>query len=93
MEKIMNEVESEIMDIAQEESAEVIQAISKVRRFGFDGRHPDLTQNNREHLEEEIGDVCCMFDLMREHGMIDWTNVIAASERKRHKLRIWSNIT
>ena len=88
-----NSVESEIMDIAQEECAEVIQAISKVRRFGFDGKHPDKTFNNREHLEEEIGDLVCMFDLMREHSMIEWSNVIEASERKRHKLRIWSNIT
>ena len=89
----MNKVENEIMDIAQEECAEVIQAISKVRRFGFDGKHPDKTFNNREHLEEEIGDLCCMFDLMREHNMINWANVITASENKRKKLKEWSNIS
>ena len=89
----MNSVDQEIMDIAQEECAEVIQAISKVRRFGMTSKHPDKKQNNREHLEEEIGDLVCMFDLMREHGMIEWTNVIVASDRKREKLKIWSNIT
>lgn len=88
-----NSVDQEILDIAQEECAEVIQAISKVRRFGFDGKHPDKTFNNREHLEEEIGDLVCMFDLMREHGMIDWSNVIVASDNKREKLKTWSNIT
>jgi len=35
----MNKVEKEIMLIAQEECAEVTQAISKVFRFGFDSEH------------------------------------------------------
>jgi NTP pyrophosphatase (non-canonical NTP hydrolase) len=86
----MNSVETEIMDIAQEECAEVIQAISKVRRFGFESVHNG--KDNREHLEEEIGDLVCMFDLMREKGLIRWDNVIEASEKKREKLRTWSNI-
>lgn len=86
----MTEVENEVMLIAQEECAEVIQAISKVFRFGFSSTHNG--KNNSEHLEEEIGDLVCMFDLMREKGLIDWSNVIDASEKKREKLRTWSNI-
>ena len=80
----------EIMLIAQEECAEVIQAISKVFRFEFDGVYNGKT--NREHLEEEIGDLVCMFDLMREKGLIDWSNVIEHSDNKRQKLKKWSNI-
>jgi NTP pyrophosphatase (non-canonical NTP hydrolase) len=51
----MNDKETEIILIAQEECAEVIQAISKVNRFGIDGIHNG--KSNRDHLEEEIGDL------------------------------------
>jgi NTP pyrophosphatase (non-canonical NTP hydrolase) len=86
----MNEVEREVMLIAQEECAEVTQAISKVFRFGFDSTYNGRT--NKERLEEEIGDLVCMLDLMRERGLIDWGNVIDASEKKLTKLKTWSNI-
>ncbi len=88
----MNSVEEEILDIAQEECAEVVVAISKIHRFGIDNYKPGNPKTNREHLEEEIGDLVCMFDLMREKGLIRWENVIEASEKKREKLRTWSNI-
>lgn len=78
------------MLIAQEECAEVTQAISKVFRFGFDGEHNGRT--NKDRLEEEIGDLVCMLDLLREKGLIDWANVITCSDNKRTKLKKWSNI-
>lgn len=86
----MNEVQKEVMLIAQEECAEVTQAISKVFRFGFDSTYNGRT--NKERLEEEIGDLVCMFDLMREQGLIDWSKVITCSDNKREKLKTWSNI-
>jgi len=86
----MNEVQKEIMLIAQEECAEVVQAISKIFRFGFSGTHKGKT--NKEHLEEEVGDLVCMLELMREEGLIDWSNVITCSEHKRIKLKKWSGI-
>jgi NTP pyrophosphatase (non-canonical NTP hydrolase) len=85
-------IETEILDITQEECAEVIQAISKIRRFGWLSKHPASNQTNRQHLEEEVGDLVCMFDLMRESGMIDWAEVIEHSDNKREKLKKWSNI-
>ena len=87
----MNSVETEIMDIAQEECAEVIQAISKVRRFGLTTEHKGVT--NQAHLEEEVGDLMCMFELMIEKGIIDQVSCMEASRRKRIKLAQWSNIT
>lgn len=87
----VGEIDREVMLIAQEECAEVTQAISKVFRFGFDSEHNGKTI--REHLEEEIGDLVCMIDLMREHGLISWENVVDASEKKMKKLERWSNIT
>lgn len=86
----MNQIETEIILIAQEECAEVIQAISKVNRFGIDGIHNG--KSNRDHLEEEIGDLICMFELMIEKGIIDKTCVETAKMRKIAKLKCWSNI-
>jgi hypothetical protein len=83
-------IDDEIMDIAQEECAEVIQAISKIRRFGIDTEYMDVT--NRTHLETEVGDLMCMFDLMIEKGIISEAACLEASRRKRIKLQVWSNI-
>ena len=80
----------EILTILQEECAEVIQAISKVNRFGIDGIHNG--KSNRDHLEEEIGDLMCMFELMLENGIIQKESVDNAKERKIAKLKCWSNI-
>ena len=44
----MNGKQKEILLIAQEECAEVTQAISKVFRFGIDATHND--KSNRERL-------------------------------------------
>jgi NTP pyrophosphatase (non-canonical NTP hydrolase) len=86
----MNEVNKEIMLIAQEECAEVTQAISKVFRFGIDGEHNGAT--NRERLEEEVGDLLCMIEMMMEKGILDRGVVDQAQFNKRAKLAKWSNI-
>ena len=86
----MNDQEHEIMSITQEECAEVIQAISKIFRFGIDTEWKGET--NRQHLEEEIGDLICMLQLMEEKDLIDWSRVSVAAQMKREKLKTWSNI-
>jgi len=43
----MNSKEKEIMLIAQEECAEVTQAISKCFRFGFDSEYEALEKRNK----------------------------------------------
>jgi NTP pyrophosphatase (non-canonical NTP hydrolase) len=86
----MQEVNKEIMLIAQEECAEVTQAISKVFRFGIDGEHDGAT--NRERLEEEVGDLLCMIEMMMEKDILDRGVVAQAKFNKRAKLAKWSNI-
>lgn len=86
----MSDKINEIYAITQEECAEVIQAISKVNRFGLDSSHKGRT--NREHLEEEVGDLMCMLDLLVEFGVLDLVAVAEAGRRKRQKLSQWSNI-
>lgn len=51
--------QQEILDILQEECAEVIQAVSKIRRFGM--------KDNWETLCKELADVQCMVNLAKEH--------------------------
>ncbi len=59
----MNKVQNEILLILQEECAEVIQAICKVKRFG--------QENNIEQLEQEVADMLCMVNLAYTHGVLE----------------------
>ena len=88
----MNKTTSEVMDILQEECAEVIQAVSKIRRFGIDNHKPGKPKTNREHLEEELGDLYAMIDILQELDIVSWTNIEKAAEAKREKLKTWSTI-
>jgi NTP pyrophosphatase (non-canonical NTP hydrolase) len=89
---LTNQKQQEILLITQEECAEVTQAISKCFRFGIDGLKPGKPKTNREHLEEEAGDLLCMIQLMMEHGLLEESKVYAASLNKRTKLQTWSSI-
>jgi NTP pyrophosphatase (non-canonical NTP hydrolase) len=86
----MNNSETQILLIAQEECAEVIQAISKVFRFGIDREHNG--QTNYERLTEEVGDLICMINLMVEKGIIEETKLNIAATQKRFKLEKWSKV-
>jgi len=76
--------------IAQEECAEVTQAVSKVFRFGMDAEHNGRT--NKDRLTEEVGDLMCMIELMVETNLIDSVEMLQAAANKRKKLETWSTI-
>jgi NTP pyrophosphatase (non-canonical NTP hydrolase) len=82
----------EVMDILQEECAEVIQAVSKINRFGLDNFKPGKPKTNREHLEEELGDMLAMIDIMLEKSVISLEHLEIAKKAKIEKLKQWSNI-
>lgn len=88
----MNNKIKETMDILQEECAEVIQAVSKISRFGLENLKPGKPKTNREHLEEELGDLLAMIDILHEMDVVSWTNLEAAKEAKIEKLKQWSSI-
>lgn len=88
----MDEANNEVMDILQEEAAEVIQAVSKIRRFGMDNAKPGTDYTNREHLEEELGDVLAMIDILLINDIVNWGNLHKAKRAKIEKLKKWSNI-
>jgi NTP pyrophosphatase (non-canonical NTP hydrolase) len=80
----------EVLIITQEECAEVSQAISKILRFGLNDQYDGKT--NKERLEQEIGDLMCMIDILYEKNIISQNMVDASSVYKRDKLKQWSNI-
>ena len=84
---------NEILLIMQEECAEVTQAISKCFRFGLDNHKPGKPKTNREHLEEELGDLVAMITLLEMNGVISQHNIEKAKLAKFEKLKTWSNIT
>jgi hypothetical protein len=45
-----------------------------------------------ENLEEEVGDLLAMIDIMVEKCIVSDSNINAARIAKKEKLKIWSNI-
>lgn len=88
----MTENNNEVMDILQEEAAEVIQAVSKIRRFGLDNAKHNEGPTNREHLEEELGDLLAMIDILMINEVVSWGHLHQAKRAKIEKLKKWSNI-
>jgi NTP pyrophosphatase (non-canonical NTP hydrolase) len=88
----MDHTNNEVMDILQEEAAEVIQAVSKIRRFGIDNSKPGTEYTNRAHLEEELGDMLAMIDILMINDVVSWGNLHKAKRAKIEKLKKWSKI-
>lgn len=74
----------ELLQLLQEECAEVIQAASKCVRFG--------DKDNAIHLEKELGDLFCILSLMHENDMFSYTKIDQYIEEKREKLERYSNL-
>jgi len=73
----------------QEECAEVIQAISKVFRFTLNHNHPETGVTNKAHLEEEIGQLKCMLDLLSAQWQLDRININKAYDNKLMNYNYW----
>ena len=87
-----NQKVQEIMDILQEECAEVIQAISKCRRFGIENTYSKGTGTQREHLVQELGDVMLLIELLQAYQVFTQAELTEAMQAKAKKLAVWSNI-
>jgi len=82
----------EIMNIASEECAEIIQAISKCHRFGLNNYKPGKPLTNAQHLEVELGDLLAMVDLLKSEGVVSDEGLNKAKHAKIEKLKQWSTI-
>lgn len=89
----MNEDTREIILILSEECAEVAKEVSKIMRFGPDQIKPGKEKTNIQVLEEELGDLLAMIELLVDKD-IGVTNegLELAKKAKFEKLKKWSNI-
>lgn len=89
----MDEKTREILLILQEECAEVTQAISKCFRFGPDQMKPGKDRTNISMLQEELGDLLAMIELLTKQDVgVSEVGLIDAKIAKFKKLKQWSNI-
>lgn len=88
----MDEAVQEALGILQEECAEVIQEVSKCRRFGLDSKHYKTGLLHSTMLETEVGDVLALVSILIEQGILDRARLDAAVEKKKQKLKQWSTI-
>lgn len=90
---IMGPKVQEALYILAEECAEVIQAISKINRFGCDNVNPSTNKTNLKHLENEIGDLMAMIEILRDDLHILSDNQITTNKLlKFEKLKHFSNL-
>jgi NTP pyrophosphatase (non-canonical NTP hydrolase) len=82
----------EALGILQEECAEVIQEVSKIRRFGLDTIHYKSGIKHSTMLEIEVGDVLALVDILVDQGILDRDGLEVATENKKRKLEQWSGI-
>jgi len=78
-----------VMAVLQEECAEVIQAVSKINRFGMHGEWQGVT--NKQSLVTEIGDVLAIIKVLMKETDINITenDLEKAVEAKLKKLEIF----
>jgi NTP pyrophosphatase (non-canonical NTP hydrolase) len=72
----------EMLVITMEECGELIQACSKMIRFD----EPCDTKQ----LQEEIGDVMCMIEILRDGGLVSDKQIADRIKVKKEKLMKWS---
>jgi NTP pyrophosphatase (non-canonical NTP hydrolase) len=69
---------SYLLDKLQEESAECIQAVSKIRRFGINNKHPDRTTTNLQDLVNELEDLLAIVSALEN---LNYINMTASNNR------------
>lgn len=62
-----------LLDKGQEEASEIVQAISKIRRFGPDNHHPDRTTTNLQELVNEVEDFLAIIGALESLKYFDLT--------------------
>jgi NTP pyrophosphatase (non-canonical NTP hydrolase) len=67
----LSAAQEEMFQLMEEECAELIQAVSKVRRHGLSSVNRDGTAFNRDDLLEEASDVLACLALLTHNGLLD----------------------
>jgi len=72
-----------------EECTEAASAAARCIIQGIDETEPTTNKNNREWLQEEIGDVLANAQLVIDHFKLNVTAINKRAARKREYLRRW----
>jgi len=85
----MNKLQ-QLMVITMEECGELTQVCSKtIRKFE---EIEEVSEEQREKLVEEAGDVYAMLQLMIQNGLFEYYDLEIRAKEKHKKLRKWSNL-
>lgn len=86
--RAITDEERELLTILAEEAGEVIQAATKILRFGVE-HHPGKATPNNEHLGLEIGEFEHVANRLEKLGTIRETDRFKGKHRKRERLEIY----
>jgi|TARA_R100001126_G_scaffold83925_1_gene52279 NTP pyrophosphatase (non-canonical NTP hydrolase) len=80
--------QQQLLIITMEECGELIHACSKALRRG------ELYENSDSQLKlkQEVGDVYAMLDLLVEWDILSWNDIEDQRNKKRQKLKQWSDL-
>ena len=70
---MQNKIQYLTAKLQEEEAAEVIQAVSKINRFGPQNSHPDRTTTNLEELVGELEDFLAIVAALEHYQYVDLT--------------------
>jgi len=77
----------ESLAILAEECGEVVQRVGKILRHGLQSPRPSNGELNVKLLEDEIGDICAILDVLTDLGVIDENHVHDRAAWKLEKFR------
>ena len=86
----LTDAQRERLACLAEEAAEIVQAVGKILRHGYDSRYHDGTTNTAA-LEREIGDLTYVVDCMSLAGDVDAGAIDAAREAKVPRFRKYTH--
>lgn len=84
----------EALDLVQEECAEIIQLISKIRRFGLASTNPyeSVPRTNRRLLNDEVGDLTVLLRYLQDRDIIDEVSIEDRVKWKTEKLKKYTTL-
>jgi NTP pyrophosphatase (non-canonical NTP hydrolase) len=82
----------EALGILQEECAETVVVISKIRRFGIDTEYQRGAGTKRDNLTQECGDILAMIGILVKQGVLEQDSLQAAAIAKIEKLKKYSTL-
>lgn len=84
----MSPAEAERLAMLAEEAGEIVQAVGKVLRHGYESRSPEGGPTNRQHLYRELGDlIAIVHGMMWAGDIVEIVELTDAADRWEAKLR------